>query len=166
MSALPRIKDFDDPAFDPFVADAAMFGDMLDPYAMIAKLRERGSVIKAGYRELLGLPLDVTTAHLRHYCVLGYDEITQVLNDPARFSNKAYGLNLGLTFGRSISTMDAPEHTRYRRIFQKAFLPNIVSKWGEVLVDPVIATLMDQFVPRGRADLVQEFTLHYPFHII
>src|SRR5262245_35496451 len=56
MSALPRIKDFADPTFDPFVADAAMFGDALDPYAEIAKLRERGPVIKDGYRELLGLP--------------------------------------------------------------------------------------------------------------
>ena len=166
MSALPRIQDFDDPTYDPFIADAAMFGDIADPYPAIAELRRQGPVIKGGYRELLGQPGDLTMSHLQHYCVLGYDEVGQVLNDPVRFSNKAYGFNLGITFGRSISTMDAPEHTRYRRIFQKAFLPNIVSKWGDTLVDPVIADLMDAFVARGRADLVQEFTLHYPFHII
>ena len=166
MSALPRIQDFDDPAYDPFITDSAMFGDIADPYPAIAELRRTAAVIKGGYRELLGQPSDQTMSHLEHYCVLGYDEVAQVLNDPVRFSNKAYGLNLGITFGRSISTMDAPEHARYRRIFQKAFLPNIVSKWGEVLVDPVIAALMSKFVARGQADLVQEFTLHYPFHII
>jgi cytochrome P450 len=166
MSALPRIQDFDDPAFDPFIADAAMFGDIADPYPAIAELRRRGSVIKGGYRELLNQPADLTMGHLQHYCVLGYDEVALVLTDPARFSNQGYAFNLGITFGRSISTMDAPEHPRYRRIFQKAFLPNIVSKWGESLVDPVIAQLMEQFSARGKADLVQEFTLHYPFHII
>jgi cytochrome P450 len=62
--------------------------------------------------------------------------------------------------------MDAPDHQRYRRVFQKAFLPNIVSKWGETLVDPVIDDLLNKFIGRGKADLVQEFTLYYPFHII
>ena len=166
MAAIARIQDFDDPTFDPFIADAAMFGDIADPYPRLAQLRRQAPVIKGDYRVLLGLPPDLTTGHLPHFCVLGYDEVGQVLNDPAKYSNQAYGLNLGITFGRSISTMDAPEHTRYRRIFQKAFLPNIVSKWGETLVDPVIDKLMQRFIGRGHADLVQEFTLHYPFQII
>ncbi|MFV0409348.1 MAG: cytochrome P450, partial [Paracoccus sp. (in: a-proteobacteria)] len=72
----------------------------------------------------------------------------------------------GISFGRSISTMDAPEHPRFRRIFQKAFLPQTVAAWGDEIVDPVVSDLMDKFVGRGEADLVQEFTLHYPFHII
>ena len=166
MSALPRIQDFDDSAFDPFIADAAMFGDIADPYRAIAELRKQGPVIKGAYREMLGQPADLTSSHLPHYSIFGYDEVAQVLNDPVHFSNKGYAFNLGITFGRSVSTMDAPEHARFRRIFQKAFLPNIVSKWGDTLVDPVVAELMDRFVPRGRADLVQEFTLHYPFHVI
>ena len=165
MAAIAPIEDFDDPSFDPFIADAAMFGDLLDPYPRLAQLRRQTAVIKGDYRVLLGLPPDLTTGHLTHYTVLGYDEVSQVLNDPANYL-QAYKFNLGLTFGRSISTMDAPEHPRYRRIFQKAFLPNAVGKWGETLVDPVIDRLLQQFEGRGRADLVQEFTLHYPFHII
>lgn len=165
MAAIAPIEDFEDTTFDPFIADAAMFGDMIDPYARLAQLRQQAPVIQGDYRVLLGLPPDLTTGHLSHYTVLGYDEVGQVLNDPAKFL-QAYAFNLGITFGRSISTMDAPEHPRYRRIFQKAFLPNIVSKWGETLVDPVIERLLGRFEGRGRADLVQEFTLHYPFHII
>jgi cytochrome P450 len=165
MAAIAPIEDFADTSFDPFIADAAMFGDMLDPYARLAQLRRQAPVIPGDYRVLLGLPPDLTTGHLSHYTVLGYDEVGQVLNDPAKYL-QAYAFNLGITFGRSISTMDAPEHPRYRRIFQKAFLPNIVGKWGETLVDPVIDRLLGRFEGRGRADLVQEFTLHYPFHII
>src|SRR5690606_11717995 len=107
----------------------------------LAELRRQAPVIKGDYRVLLGLPPDATLGHLQHYVVLGYDEVAQVLNDPVSFSNKAYELNLGISFGRSVSTMDAPEHPKYRRIFQKAFLPNIVSQWGETLVQPVIQGL-------------------------
>jgi cytochrome P450 len=34
------------------------------------------------------------------------------------------------------------------------------------LVDPVVNDLMGAFLPRGKADLVEQFTLHYPFHVI
>ena len=166
MSDIPRLQDFDDPAYDPFIEDALMFGDAADPYPRIAALRREASVHVASYRSLLGGPPDITADHVPHVTVLGYDEVAQVLADPATYSNQAYGPNLGISFGRSISTMDAPEHTRYRRLFQKAFLPNIVSQWGETLVDPVVDGLMAQFQARGRADLVNEFTLHYPFNVI
>jgi cytochrome P450 len=166
MGDFPRIRDFDDPSYDPFLADEAMFGDTADPYPKLAELRSKGAVHEGDYRVLMGCYPDVTLGHLKHYTVVGYDEVAQVLNDPATYSNAGYKLNLGITFGQSISTMDAPDHPRYRKIFQKAFLPNIVSKWGETLVDPVVAGLIGQFAGRGRADLVQEFTLYYPFQII
>jgi len=164
---IPKIKDFDDPHYDPFLADEAMFGDRIDPHSALAKLRERGAVHEGDFRSFFGEPPDITfPPDIRHFMVLGYDEVSQVLNDPATFSNAAYRFNIGQSFGRSISTMDAPEHARYRRIFQKAFLPNIVSQWGDNLVDPVIDELLANFKQRGHADLVHEFTLFYPFNII
>jgi cytochrome P450 len=166
MGDIPRIRDFDDPAYDPFLSDEAMFGDMDSPYEKLAALRTQGSVHEGDFRQFLGLHQDLTTRHLRHYTVVGYDEVTQILNDPETFSNETYKLNLGICFGKSISTMDGAEHQRYRKIFQKAFLPNIVSKWGDSLVDPVIDELLGKFIQRGTADLVKEFTLYYPFHII
>jgi len=167
MNANFSIEDFEDPAFDPFMEDGLVFGDHLDPYEKIARMRQQGAVHKIEYRQLMGLYPDITMpADAQHYCVFGYDEVAQVLGDPATFGNHAYKYNIGISFGNSISTMDAPEHPRLRRIFQKAFLPQTVAAWGESLVDPVVHELMDKFVARGEADLVQEFTLHYPFHII
>ncbi|ROZ66096.1 cytochrome P450 [Ramlibacter sp. WS9] len=166
MGAIPRIQDFDDAAYDPFVSDEAAFGDCIDPYLRLAEWREQGPVHKMDYRAAMGLYPDVTMAGLEHYLVLGYDATEKIFLDPVTFSNKTYARNLGISFGRSVSTMDAPEHSRFRKIFQKAFLPNVVAKWGDTLVDPVVQGLMDQFSARGKADLVQEFTHHYPFHII
>ena len=166
MGAIPRIQDFDDAAYDPFVSDEAAFGDCADPYPRLAEWLKQGQVHKMDYRAAMGLYPDVTMAGLEHFLVLGYDATEKILLDPVTYSNKTYERNLGISFGRSVSTMDAPEHSRFRKIFQKAFLPNMVAKWGETLVDPVVQGLMDQFAGRGKADLVQEFTHHYPFQII
>lgn len=166
MNAVTRLADFDDPAFNPFLADELMFGAELNPYPRLAELRARGPVHKLDYREFMGEPRDLTSGHLQHYVVVGYDEVVRCLSEPDNFSNEAYKLNIGISFGRSVSTMDPPEHGRYRKIFQKAFLPQTVAKWGESVVDPVVSGLMDSFRNRGSADLVQEFTLHYPFQIV
>jgi cytochrome P450 len=166
MSAVLKLEDFADRGFDPFIADEAMFGDCADPYPRLAELRRKGPVHKVDYRAYMGLPADHTMGGLTHYTVVGYEEVQRCLNDPATFSNKVYLRNLGISFGRSVSTMDPPEHQGYRKIFQKAFMPNVVSKWGESVVDPVVKSLMDRFIGRGRADLVQEFTFHYPFQIV
>lgn len=166
MSNAARIQDFDDPTFDPFLADELCFGDTVDPFRTLHELRRRGPVHEGEYRLLAGGPYDVTLSSHRHYTIVGYDEVNRALTDAAAFSNKGYELNLSLVFGRSLSTMDAPEHTAYRRIFSRAFLPATVAKWGDTLVGPVIKELMDAFAKRGHADLVQEFTLFYPFRII
>lgn len=166
MSAVMRLEDFDDPRFDPFIADEAMFGDCGDPYAKVAELRRQAPVHAIGYREFMGEPPDVTSADVEHFTIVGYDEVARVLADPETFSNRAYLRNLGISFGRSVSTMDAPEHPRFRKIFQRAFLPNVVAKWGESVVDPVIESLLGSLSARGAADLVQEFTIHYPFRIV
>lgn len=166
MGDIQRIQDLDDASFNPFLADELVFGDLLDPYTSLAALRAEKPVHEGDYRVLMGCLPDLTLKHLPHYTVVGYDEVALALNDPLTYSNSGYRFNIGVTFGQSISTMDAPDHTRYRRIFQKAFLPNMVAKWSETLVDPVVKQLMDAFVPQGRADLVQDFTLYYPFNII
>ena len=166
MSAvLKPIRDFEDD-FDPFIEDEYLFGNALNPYPQIAELRKRGPVLEGSYRQFMGLPEDLTTRHARHYTITAYRAIEHIFSNPQLFSNGAYRFNLGISFGRSVSTMDAPEHTQFRKIFQRAFLPQIVAKWGDTIVDPVVSDLMDQFIHTGRADLVQQFTLHYPFHII
>jgi cytochrome P450 len=166
MSAVKRLEDFDDANFDPFVADEAMFGACVDPYPKLAALRDKGPVHALNYRVYMGEFPDLTSNDVEHFTVVGYDEVAACLRDFETFSNKAYLRNIGISFGRSVSTMDAPEHPRFRKIFQKAFLPNVVSKWGESVVDPVVDSLMNAFIRRGQADLVEEFTFHYPFQIV
>lgn len=165
MASLPEIRDFDDPTYDPMDLDALSFGRHEDPYPLYHRMRAAGPVHEIGFREAVGLQ-DKVFGGRKSFCVVGHDEVGKVLVDPVRFSNKAYGENLGRAFGQSITIMDPPDHTRWRRIFQKIFLPQYVITWGETIVDPVVDDLMSAFEPSGRADLVAQFTHLYPFHVI
>jgi cytochrome P450 len=167
MATLPRLVDLEDEGFDPFVVEKLSHGDANDPYPLIHDLHEKGTVQKGSYRDLFTDVPDVQMAGLDHYLVFGYDTILKVLTDPETFTNReAFMHSLGRSFGRTVTVMDPPEHPRFRKIFQKAFLPQVVAKWGESVVDPVIDRLMEAFVHRGAADLVEQFTHHYPFHVI
>jgi cytochrome P450 len=163
---IPKVRDFDDPGFDPFVAEETVFGDVVDLYTPLAELRRRGPVHRGSFPDIFNVAHLPAKPGMQEFTVLSFELVNEVFSNSALFSNEAFGDNLAQIFGRTISAMDAPEHTRYRRIFQKAFLPQNVAKWGDTLVGPVVTDLLDQFVDRGTADLIEEFTKRYPFEII
>jgi cytochrome P450 len=167
MTATPHLEDLEDRSFDPFEMEKLSHGTADDPYPTIHALMAKGRVHKGAYRDFFDAVPDVQMAGLNHYVVLGYDLIQQVLLDPETFTNReAFQHNLGRSFGRTVTVMDGAEHARFRRIFQRAFLPQVVAKWGESVVDPAVNDLMEGFIHRGEADLIEEFTHHYPFQVI
>jgi cytochrome P450 len=168
MRTLPRIEDFADASFDPFTAQALSFppGAVLDPYPEIARLRRQGKVWKGNYRSHCGYTPDLTLGHLQHYAILGYDAVNEVLNDPGLFSSTISKLNIGVAFGRSVTTMDPPEHTGFRKLFQKAFMRPVIQRWADELIPGVVNGIIDEFVGDGRAELVSQFTRRFPFHLI
>jgi cytochrome P450 len=98
--------------------------------------------------------------------VFGYEAVSQAFNDGAALSNGLKQLFYDDSFGASINGMDGPDHVRFRRFFQKAFLPQTVARWGKQLVPDVISGLVDSFAGRGRAELISEFTALFPFYVI
>jgi cytochrome P450 len=166
MAATLKISDLDDPGFNPFVADELLWGDVEDPYPILADYRRRGPVHNIEYRKIFTDQIDPTLSHYPTYSVFGYDQVQEVLTSPAKFSSSVLMENLGLSFGKTVVVLDPPEHTRYRRIFQKAFLPNTVLRWVDDIIDPIINDLLSPLISRGRMDLVQEFTVQFPFNII
>ena len=163
-----RIEDFDDPHFDPFgVFDRA--GGLMevdDPFPRLHQLAARGAVQKGALREQFGLAPFGLFADLPSYMIFGYDAVTAAYADAEAFSNGIMQRLYADSFGLSINGMDAPEHPRYRRLFMQAFLPRTIAEWGAELVPRVVNRIIDRFAARGRAELVSEFTVHYPFDII
>lgn len=160
------IRDFDDASYDPFSSDEINFGSTRDPYPLIAEWRAQAPVLVGDYRPKMGL-VSAAYPDRQMFTVVGTAEVLKALTDTDNFSNAGYRFNIGATFGQgSISVMDNPEHGRWRKIFQKIFLPQFVKSWGETIVDPIVHDLMGKFLNRGSADLVEEFTLRYPFEVI
>ena len=167
MTVMPKLEDLTDRQFDAFAMERTMTGNSLDPYPHIHALMQKGTVLDGIYRDEFTDIVDVQTAGRPTKMVLGYDAVMHVLTNPEIFTNReAFLPSLGVSFGESVSVMDAPDHTRYRKIFQKAFLPQVVSKWGETVVDPVLHRLMAEFIHTGKADLIEQFTHDYPFQVI
>ena len=166
MNAIAPIADFDDTSYDPFAQDEAAFGDIEDIHSVLAAHRAHAPVHQADLLTLLGWATDPNFGKTPQFTVLSYKEFLEVDGDAETYSIDAYETNLGLTFGRTLSLLNPPEHTSIRRVFQKAFMPNVVAKWGDELVAPVVNALIDRFVQRGEADLAEEFALKYPFQII
>ena len=161
-----RIEDLTDPTFDPYLSDELVFGDLDDPYSRIAELRSGTPVAEGDYRVIMGIPTMPSDAALAHYTVLSFAAVDQILNDPATFSNRSFEPTLGAAFGHTVSVMDPPEHTRYRRILQQAFRPAVVQQWGADIVGPVVDELVGAFRAEGRAELVEQFARPYPFTVI
>lgn len=164
----PRIRDFDDPGYNPFTAMKLLGGERAvgDFYPELRRLRLISPVFEGDLKAHFGLHPDLTMAGLRQVAILGHAEARQVLMSPDRFSNRVYERNLGVYFGKSVTVMDDPDHRRYRALFQKAFLPKSISQWGDEIIPRVINRLIDDFAGQGRAELIGAFTLQFPFHFI
>lgn len=168
MATAPRISDFDDPTFNPFRAIDHFQGlyEVDDPYPKIRALHKTGSVIQGDIRQEFGLEPFPMWVDYPSWMVFGHSAVTTVFGDASNFSSTIWQEFFKDCFGDSITGMDAPDHTRYRRLFQKAFLPQIIALWSADLMPRVINSRIDDFIGRGRAELVSEFTALYPFQII
>lgn len=166
MSTVPILEDFEDD-FDPFTAWATIGGEghIVDPYPELARLRRLAPVHAMDMRAHFGVTVDQSFIDLNSYMVLGYNEVNEVLLDTDNYSNKIYERNLGVTFGATVTAMDKPEHSKYRRMFQSAFTPVHLDAMRDSF-QAVIDRLLLNFVDRGKADLVQEFAFHFPFQFI
>lgn len=161
-----KLEDFEDASFDPFKLEEEAFGATKDPYPLIAEKLRESWVHPCQYRTWFTDVYDQSLGEFPHYTILGYDKVEYVLTNPELFTNEVFKHSLGHSFGKTISAMDAPDHPRYRRIFQKAFMPNVVKHWGESLVQPVVDSLLNPLKDQVKADLYNCFARHYPFQII
>ena len=168
MGSSPKIQDFEDAGFNPFTAHKEGGGEanVKNWYPELHRLRDVNPVFDGDIKTHFRTEADITLKGVRHVAILGAREARVVLTETETYSNKIYIPNLGQYFGRSITTMDNPEHARYRRFFQQLFSPKMVAQWGEKIIPGVIERLIERFAAKGRADLVSELTLLFPFYFI
>jgi cytochrome P450 len=169
MNKVAPLQDFDDPTYDPFVVGDASYGnEILDPWPMFRDMAAKTPVIEADFRKLMNLPEDLTlTPGDRLFIVFDSDAVRGIMTNPELFTNAHIARMITPIVGRlALSSFDPPEHTRYRRLYQRAFLPTNVATWNEAFIAPAINDLIDTFIDQGRVDIMATFVSKYPFDVI
>ena len=166
MTTCP-LHDIANTAFNPFMADEEVFGDIENPWPIMAEYRRNAPVSSGSYSAAFGAQSDPAAAGRPQYTAWTYDTVREVLDDPVLFSSTIiHKLGVEKAFGRILIVMDPPEHGQARRFLQQAFSPGAVRQWNDRVIRPVINKLIDGFADRGSADLVAEFTRRFPFDIV
>jgi cytochrome P450 len=141
--------------------DDVVSGDVRDPYTELARLRREEPVQRI---DMSGMPHEESKPV---FIVYRHEEVQQMLRDNETFSSAIIIAAFGDVLGKHVMLgMDEPEHGRHRSLVAKAFSQKALARWEDELVGKVGNELIDQFVDRGRADLVKEFTFPYPTQII
>ncbi|MEP6625947.1 MAG: cytochrome P450 [Acidimicrobiia bacterium] len=138
--------------FDVMGQFSGVAGDLRDPYPDFhAKRRDRPVELMAdgGYE------------------IYPYDLVSSVMRDNVTFASGSIREFMSVVMGPyPLVGMDEPEHRRLRALVAQAFRQRNLAHWDEDLVVPVVDEMIDGFAARGSADLVSEFTYHYPAQVI
>jgi cytochrome P450 len=131
-------------------------GFISDPYATLTGLREQEPVRRVLYH---GVPA---------WFVTRFADAEAVYSDPRFSADKVNATDevravpwvvasdlIGL--GRTIVFLDPPAHTRLRRLVAKAFTPRRVETLRP-LVQNICDGLLDAILPRGRAEVLHEYS--------
>lgn len=136
--------------FDPALADA-------DPEALFAELRAQSSVVRT--------PLGAS--------LIRRDQVQATLSDKRFVSaigllTRMQGVDSGPLaemLGTSIITMEGEEHTRLRKLVNRAFTPRAVEPHRPAM-RRLVHELVDTFEGAGRCEFVADFADHYPIQVI
>ncbi|GAA2882184.1 cytochrome P450 [Nonomuraea rubra] len=147
----------EDPLFDPF---AEGFTD--DPYTQYARLRETAPVHENPFGFWVASGHDDVSALLRSGASV---EMRNVTAFDAAGQDQAGQSAMPATDDVSMLHRDPPDHTRLRRLVQKAFTPRAIKA-----LEPRIAELtdgmLDEIADAASVDLVPTLAFPLPFAVI
>jgi cytochrome P450 len=135
----------------------------------VENVHEKLRAAREEHRVMVGNPIITTPAQniqLAGVTVLGYDECQFVLTHPDDFSSSIYEHIMGPVMGKTLLEQEGDEHRASRALVSPLFRAKLLERWRTELVEVVVHELIDRFAPRGKADLVREFTFAFPVQVI
>ena len=138
--------------------DAAFMADPFDAYA---RWRQAGPVHQVS-----------TPDGMRAWVVTRHRDVRDALADPRLSLSKKHarpggynGFSLPPALDANLLNLDAPDHTRLRRLVSKAFTPARVGNLRPI-VRQHTDSLLDAVASRGHADLIGAFAVPLPVAVI
>lgn len=140
------------------------------PYPMYKELREHSPVKDGDILAEYHVPSQADYAMQGRpvMSVFSYDDVIGVLRDPINWKSYINGDGFGAAVDNSLFTaMDGDEHQRYRKLFQPPFQLPVIKSMNESLIRPIIKKdFIDKLQPKGKADLVRDFSLPFPVRVV
>ena len=107
------------------------------------------------------------------WCVTRYDDVVQVLKDTAAFSSEGGGAALiepvpddVLEARRNFMETDPPLHSQWRRMFARDFTPRSLSERYSEFLHELTRTMLDETLPQGEFDFVEEIAGPIPIRVL
>ncbi len=108
----------------------------------------------------------------RLWAVCRHADIAEVSRSTDRFSSNVAGIfpNSNAVFNLMLTQnlllyKDPPDHTKFRKILQTAFVPNSVNKRQEQ-VRATIDAFIDGVIERGECDFVKQIAVPFPLSVL
>ena len=135
-----------------------------DPYSSYRAEREREPVQQTG---------------LGPWLLLAYEDVVRVLRNPAvsvaggdAAGQDAVLQRIEVIVGRrptprarSLLSLDPPDHTRIRRLVQRAFTPKVIARLRP-LVERLVAATLERVASNPSIDVIAELAFPLPFTVI
>lgn len=118
-----------------------------------------------------GIPFLAGTRDLAWWAVTRHADVTFVSRNPELFASGRGGTNIGdipaelAEFLGSIINMDAPRHTKIRRLISAGFTPKRVAALDDA-VRSRAAAIVDAIAERGECDVVSDIAAALPLQVI
>jgi cytochrome P450 len=131
------------------------FADVTDLHGRLAELRAQGPVARVLHD---GEPA---------WILLRYDSVRRALLDQSTFPlEAAYSVSTDRAIGRSLMSMDGPEHTRSRSVVSPPFRKSAVARYAETIITPTCQELLGRLEGSKEFDLRAEYTRPIPLLVI
>lgn len=143
-------------------------GADVDLHAIYRDMRRNSPIVAENFMAKLGVPnIAGLDANRATYTVFKYKEVMSVLKDAKNFTSGFIAEGLGAFFdGLILTGMDGEMHRAARSLLQPIFLPDVVNRWRDSKMDPIIRNeYLLPLVPHGKADLM-DFGLYFPIRLI
>jgi len=126
----------------------------------------RGSQVRFGDIVLPNILLTAQACQGDVYAAITFNAVRTLYTRPKVFSSTCFLDSLGRQ-GPTLTTMDPPEHSKYRVVAQPGFTPSQIAKYDERLIRPSITRRFAELkaTHKGQANLVRHLTPGITFEI-
>ena len=144
--------------------DLKQSSNIRDPYPLYRWLREHDPIHWSDSLRGWLISRDRDVRHVFQNPAIFASDRRGKIRDGA-FSNRSAAADVWEAMGKQVAYRDPPDHTRLRRLLNKAFVTREVESMRP-RIEELVNLLLDEVEAKGELDFIKDFAFPLPAHII